>query len=82
MKKHFVYMLKCADTSLYTGYTTDLTKRVREHNESRRGARYTSGRRPVVLTYTEKFATVGEALQREAAIKKLSRQAKLRLIAP
>lgn len=77
---HFVYILECADTSLYTGYTTDLKKRVQEHNESKRGARYTSGRRPVVLKYSEKFATVGKALQREAAIKNLTRREKLRLI--
>jgi len=76
---HFVYILECADGTLYTGYTNNLQKRLKEHNDSKRGARYTSGRRPVALKYSEKFSTVGEALKREAEIKKLSRVQKLRL---
>jgi len=79
--RHFVYIIECADGTLYTGYTTDLMKRVKEHNDSKRGARYTSGRRPVILKYSEKFSTVGEALKREAEIKKLSREMKLQLFA-
>jgi len=78
---HFVYILECADGTLYTGYTTDLMKRVKEHNDSKRGARYTSGRRPVTLKYSEKFKTVGDALKREAEIKKFSRVKKFNLFA-
>ncbi len=77
---HFVYILECADKSLYTGYTTDLSKRVGEHNESKRGARYTSGRRPVRLRYSESFVSVNAALKREAEIKKLTRTEKLDLV--
>lgn len=77
---HFVYVLECADRSLYTGYTTDLKKRIAEHNDSKRGARYTRGRRPVTLKYSEQFKTAGQALSRESAIKRLSRVQKLALI--
>ena len=84
---HFVYILCCADGSLYTGYTTDLTRRVAEHNGTGEtkaaqtaGARYTRARRPVTLVYSESFATRSEALQREAAIKQLSRIEKQALV--
>lgn len=81
--KHFVYVVRCADGSLYTGYATDITRRLSEHNgeSSVAGARYTRGRRPVELMYSEVFATRSAALQREAVIKKLSRIEKEILIA-
>ena len=77
---HFVYILECADKSLYTGTTTDVKRRVKEHNESKRGAKYTKARRPVVLRHAEKFRTVNKALRREAEIKSWTRQEKLLLI--
>jgi putative endonuclease len=80
---HHVYILRCADGTLYTGYATDVEKRLREHNGELKGgatARYTRGRRPVSLLYTESFATRSEALKREYAIKQLSKDAKLALI--
>lgn len=72
----YAYLLRCADGSLYCGSTADLEKRVREHNESPTGAKYTRGRRPVVLEYFESFETRSEALRREAQIKKLPRKRK------
>lgn len=75
-----VYILKCADTSLYTGVTTDTKRRVQEHNQGKLGAKYTRARRPVELLYTEECDDRSGACKREAAIKKLSRQQKLLLI--
>lgn len=87
-KGHFVYVLKCADDTLYTGYTTDLDKRLTEHNGEgdtkttlSAGAKYTRGRRPVEIVYHEKFGTRSEAMQREYAIKQLKRKEKEELIA-
>ncbi|WP_271273603.1 GIY-YIG nuclease family protein [Aliamphritea hakodatensis] len=78
----FVYILECADHTLYTGVTTDLQRRLNEHNHNDRlGAKYTRVRRPVSLQYHEPCTGRSHACQREAAIKKLSRRAKLRLIA-
>ena len=79
---HFVYILKCADGSLYTGYTVDIEKRIAEHNGQgeKSGAKYTRGRRPVELVYSEKFKTRSEAMKKEAAIKKLKRTEKQKLI--
>lgn len=80
---HFVYLLRCVDGSLYTGYTTDVKKRVQEHNgeaSTKAGARYTRSRRPVRLVYTEAFASRSEALKREAAIKTFTRDQKELLI--
>lgn len=77
---YFVYILECADKSLYTGFTNDLTKRVKAHNESKTGARYTKARRPVVLKYAEEYKTAGEALSREAEIKQMTREEKLKLL--
>lgn len=74
---YFVYILECADGSLYTGITTDLERRIEEHNSSKLGAKYTKGRRPVKLLYQEKFADKSTALREEARIKKLSRKEKL-----
>lgn len=77
----FVYILKCADNTLYTGVTTDLQRRLKEHNHNDRlGAKYTRVRRPVSLQYHEACSGRSHACQREAAIKKLTRRAKLKLI--
>ncbi|MCH8498692.1 MAG: GIY-YIG nuclease family protein [Marinobacter sp.] len=75
-------MVRCSDQSLYTGVTTDIERRLREHNEcNRTGARYTRARRPVVLAWSEPHADRVQATRREAAIKRLNRSAKNRLIA-
>lgn len=76
----FVYIVRCRDGSLYTGVSTDVEARVAVHNAGR-GARYTRARRPVTLLHRERRATRARALSREAAIKRLPRRAKLRLIA-
>lgn len=75
-----IYILRCADGTLYTGVTTDLMRRVSEHNESLKGAKYTRVRRPVSLVYSEAFLNRSAACVREAAIKKLSREEKSKLI--
>lgn len=76
----FVYLLRCADGSFYAGITTDLSRRVIEHNaDDRRGARYTRGRRPVVLVYAESCENRAAATRRERQIKRLPRRAKLAL---
>ena len=74
-----VYMLRCADGSLYTGWTNDLTRRLAAHNAGT-ASKYTRPRRPVELVYHETFATREEAMAREWAIKQLSRAEKLALI--
>ncbi len=76
----FVYILRCADNTLYTGICKDVARRLKEHNTSSKGARYTRSRRPVTLVHVEQQASRSEAAQREAAIKKLSRKQKLALI--
>ena len=80
----YLYILKCADKSLYTGITTDLKRRVGEHNEEKSGAKlgakYTAGRRPVKIVYSKKFKDRSMASQEEARIKKLTRLQKLELI--
>ena len=78
---YFVYMLKCSDETLYTGITTDIKRRVDEHNNSLKGAKYTKLRRPVSLVYTENSENRSSASKREYEIKKLSREEKLKLIA-
>jgi len=75
-----VYIVRCADGSLYTGTAMDVPARVAAHNGGR-GARYTRGRGPVRLVYQEHAGSKGNALRRESAIKRLTRPAKLRLIA-
>lgn len=80
---HFVYIVRCSDDSLYTGYATDVSERVRVHNgelKRKTAARYTRGRRPVTLVYQEECVSRGEALKREHAIKQLSRTEKEKLI--
>ena len=76
---NYTYILKCADGTLYCGWTNHLEARVTAHNEGR-GAKYTKGRGPVSLVYYEEFETREEAMRREAAIKKLSRREKEELI--
>ena len=75
----FVYMLRCADGSLYTGYTDDVQRRLSTH-QSGKGAKYTRSRLPVELAYWEELPDKSTALRREAAIKRLSRERKLKLI--
>ncbi len=77
---YYLYLVQCADKTLYAGITTDLARRVREHNESASGARYTRARRPVTLVYSRKFKDRSAATKAEASMKKLSREAKLKLI--
>lgn len=76
---YYCYMLECADGTIYTGWTTDPERRVKEHNAGR-GALYTRWRRPVGIIYLEVVNDRSAALQREFAIKKLTRQQKLRLV--
>lgn len=75
----YVYMLRCSDRTLYTGITNDLSARIRAHNAGT-GAKYTRGRGPVELVYTEELPTHGEALRREYTIKQLKKEQKLALI--
>lgn len=77
---HFVYVVRCADGSLYTGYAKNVKARVATHNRGR-GAKYTAGRRPVTLVYSQWFKTIGAALRREYAMKQLSRDEKEALVA-
>lgn len=80
MNSNYTYIVKCADGSLYTGWTNNLEKRIQDHN-SGKGAKYTKSRRPVVLVYYEIFSTKKEAMKREYSIKQLSRKQKEKLIA-
>lgn len=77
--KRYVYIVECSDGTLYTGWTTDIDKRVADHN-SGKGAKYTKARCPVILKYAEEFADKHQAQKREYEIKKLSRAEKLKLI--
>lgn len=77
---YFVYLVQCADLSLYCGYTKDLERRVAEHNDSKKGSKYTRAKRPVVLVYAEEHATLSEALKREYQIKQLTSQEKQALL--
>jgi putative endonuclease len=78
----FVYIVRCADRTLYTGVTTDVERRVAEHNGTgTAGARYTRSRRPVELVHVEAAASRADASRREAAIKQLDRARKLALCA-
>ena len=80
---YFVYILKCADETLYTGIATELERRIEEHNGSDKGAKYTRVRRPVRLVYSEEYPDRSAASKREYEIKKkMSRAEKLELIGP
>jgi len=76
---HWVYVLECHDGTFYTGYTTDVERRVSEHNDGS-GAKYTRGRTPVTLRHTEAFDTRSAAMRREAEIKRLRRAEKEALL--
>lgn len=75
---NYVYIVQCNDGTLYTGWTTDVEKRIQTHND-RKGAKYTKNRTPVTLFYCEECSNKSRALKREAEIKKMTRQQKLAL---
>ncbi len=77
---HYVYVVECSDGTYYTGYTTDVERRVAEHNDGT-GAKYTRGRQPVTLVHVEAYETQSAAMQREHAVKQLRRDAKEALVA-
>lgn len=77
---YYLYLLHCADGTIYTGITTDLKRRVREHNGDKRGARYTRVRQPVVLVWSKRFKDRSTATKAELVMKKLPRASKLKLI--
>ena len=77
---NYTYIVECADGTLYTGWTTNVQKRVKAHNEEKSGAKYTKAKRPVKLVYYEGYETKEEAMRREYAIKELTRKQKLELI--
>ena len=77
---YYVYILECKDKTFYTGITTDLKRRVAEHNDSKLGARYTASRRPVKMIYFAKFKTRSTASAEEFRIKKLTKSQKLELV--
>ena len=76
----YVYILECNDGTLYIGSTTDIPRRLHQHNTAKNGAHYTKIRRPVTLRYSETLPTLGEARSREAVLKRLSRTEKLALL--
>ena len=76
---NYTYILRCSDGSLYTGWTNNLEKRIKDHNDGK-GAKYTKPRRPVVLAYYEEFQTKEEAMRREWEIKHMTRKRKILLI--
>jgi putative endonuclease len=76
---NYIYILKCSDNTLYTGWTNNLEKRLKAHND-KKGAKYTKSRLPVTLEYYETFESKEEAMSREYYIKRLSRQQKVELI--
>ena len=78
-EKNYMYLLRCTDGTLYCGWTNHLEARVEAHNAGK-GAKYTKSRRPVALVYWETFDTKQQAMQREWAVKQLSRAEKLKLI--
>ena len=80
VEMNYRYMVRCADGTLYTGWTNCLEKRLKAHNGGRNGAKYTKTKRPVSLVYYEGFITKEEAMQREYQIKQLTRERKLELI--
>ena len=81
MPKHYSYIARCSDNTLYSGYTNNLKKREDAHNEGK-GARYTKSRRPVKIVYYEEFKTKSEAMKREYEFKQLKRSEKEGLIGP
>ncbi len=78
-KMNYAYLVRCSDNSLYAGWTNDVEKRLKAHNAGT-GAKYTKYRRPVTLAYLEAFETKSEAMKKEAALKKLTRRQKEKLV--
>lgn len=78
--KHYTYILRCSDNTLYVGCTNNIERRIVEHNTSKKGAHYTKIRRPVSLVYAESHTTLAAARKREAEIKRLSRKEKLEFL--
>lgn len=79
MRSYFIYLLQCSDGTLYTGWSHNVHQRLKQHNDGK-GAKYTRARLPVILMHTEEYATKRDAMQREWAIKRLSRDEKWMLI--
>lgn len=79
MKKHYIYIARCSDNTLYTGYTIDLKRRELEHNEGK-GARYTRIRRPIKFIYSEEFESKSSAMKREYRLKHLRKKDKESLL--
>ncbi len=77
---YYVYLVKCKDNTLYCGYTNELSRRIHEHNYSKKGAKYTKTRRPVKLVYAKAFLTKSEACKFEHQVKQLARSQKEELI--
>ncbi|MDP2720477.1 MAG: GIY-YIG nuclease family protein [bacterium] len=77
---YYLYILECSDQTLYSGITVDLERRVKEHDSSELGAKYTRGRKPVKLVFSKEFQNRSQASKEESRIKKLSREEKLELI--
>jgi putative endonuclease len=80
MSSWYVYIVECKDGTLYSGITTDVARRIAEHNDSPKGARYTRARRPVTLVYKRRCASRSDASIKEYALKQLSRIDKQKLI--
>lgn len=79
MKKHYAYMLRCSDNSIYSGYTTNLEKREKAHNEGR-GAKYTRTRLPAKIVYYEEFESKSDAMKREYRFKRYTHKEKEKII--
>ncbi|MDO8509936.1 MAG: GIY-YIG nuclease family protein [bacterium] len=77
---YYLYILECSDKTLYTGITTDLIRRLSEHNKTKRGAKYTRVRRPTTLVYSKKYRNRSLASKAEFKIKNMSRTEKIKLI--
>jgi len=77
---YYLYIIRCADDTLYTGIAKDLTQRIEEHNTSPKGAKYTRTRRPVTLVYSEEYGDRSTASKREYVVKKMTRLQKLALV--
>jgi len=79
-KRWFLYVAECSDKSLYTGITTDIDRRINEHNHSKKGAKYTASRRPVQIVFAKIFESQSSATKAESQFKKLRREEKLKII--
>ena len=79
-KRWFLYVVECSDKSLYTGITTDIDRRIDEHNHSKKGAKYTASRRPVQIVFARIFENQSTATKAECQFKKFRRKEKLKII--